>query len=276
LNTAIEIIGLSHAYGDQPVIDHLSLSIHKSDFFIIIGPNGSGKTTLLKIISGLLKLQQGDLIILDRSFQSYTRKALAKKIAYVPQMASLDFPFTVMELVLMGRSPHLGPLGMGQEKDVEIAKKAMAFTGVEHLSGRKLEELSGGEQQRVFIARAICQAPEIILLDEPTASLDLAHQVRIMDMMERLKKERNVTIVMVSHDVNLAAMYGERLLLLKEGRIVSMGSPEKVVTYQTLETAYGCTLLVDQSPIGEYPRVTLVPRKHMLADKQPADRSRLK
>ncbi|UCH23955.1 MAG: ABC transporter ATP-binding protein [Deltaproteobacteria bacterium] len=269
-------MGLSHAYGDQPVIDHLSLSIQKGDFFIVIGPNGSGKTTLLKIISGLLKLQQGDLMILDRSLQSYTRKALAKKIAYVPQMASLDFPFTVMELVLMGRSPHLGPLGLGQEKDVEMAKKAMAFTGVEHLSGRKLEELSGGEQQRVFIARAICQAPEVILLDEPTASLDLAHQVRIMDMMERLKKERNVTIVMVSHDVNLAAMYGERLLLLKQGRIVSMGSPEEVLTYQALETAYGCTLLVDQSPIGEYPRVTLVPQKHMLADKQPADRSRLK
>ena len=148
-------MGLSHAYGDQPVIDNLSFSIRKGDFFVIIGPNGSGKTTLLKIIAGLVKLQQGDLTVLDQPLQSYTRKALARRIAYVPQMISMDFPFTVMELVMMGRSPHLGPLGLEQEKDIEMAKKAMAFTGVEHLSRRKLEQLSGGEQQRVFIARAI-------------------------------------------------------------------------------------------------------------------------
>ncbi len=212
-------------------------------------------------------MQQGNLTILDQPLQGYTRKVLAKKIAYVPQMISMDFPFKVMDLVLMGRSPHLGLLGLGQEKDVEIAQKAMAFTGVENLGDRKLEQLSGGEQQRVFIARAICQDPEVILLDEPTASLDLAHQVRIMDMMEKLKNERNITVVMVSHDVNLAAMYGQNLLLLKEGGIVGMGRPEAVVTYQALEKAYGCTILVDESPVGQYPRVTLVPQKHMLADK---------
>jgi iron complex transport system ATP-binding protein len=267
LNSAIDIKNLSHSYDSLVVLNNLSFSIQKGDFFIIIGPNGSGKTTLLKIISGLVKLQQGDLTILDQSLQSYTRKILAKKIAFVPQMVSMDFPFSAMDLVLMGRSPHLGPLGLGQEKDVEIAQKAMAFTGVEHLADRKLEQLSGGEQQRVLIARAICQAPEVILLDEPTASLDLAHQVRIMDMMEKLKNESNVTVVMVSHDVNLAAMYGERLLLLKAGRIVSLGQPKEVLTYHSLEEAYGCTILVDENPVGEYPRVTLVPQKHMLADK---------
>jgi iron complex transport system ATP-binding protein len=267
LSSAIEIKNLCHSYDSRVVLNTLTFSVQKGDFFIIIGPNGSGKTTLLKIISGLVKLQQGDLAILDQSIQSYTRKTLAQKIAYVPQMVSMDFPFTVLEVVLMGRSPHLGPLGLGQEKDVEMATKAMAFTGVEPLSGRKLEQLSGGEQQRVLIARAICQDPEIILLDEPTASLDLAHQVRIMDMMEKLKDEKNVTIVMVSHDVNLAAMYGENLLLLKEGRIVGRGRPADVVTYQALEKAYGCTILVDESPIGEYPRVTLVPQKHMQVDK---------
>jgi iron complex transport system ATP-binding protein len=266
LSSAIEIKNLSHSYDSLVVLNTLTFSIEKGDFFIIIGPNGSGKTTLLKIISGLVKLQQGDLAILDQSIQSYTRKALAKKIAYVPQMVSMDFPFTVLEVVLMGRSPHLGPLGLGQEKDVEIATKAMTFTGIEHLTGRKLEQLSGGEQQRVLIARAICQEPEVILLDEPTASLDLAHQVRIMDMMEKLKNEKNVTIVMVSHDVNLAAMYGENLLLLKEGRILGRGRPEDVITYQALEKAYGCTILVDESPVGEYPRVTLVPQKHMRID----------
>jgi iron complex transport system ATP-binding protein len=263
---AIEIKNLSYAYNDHMVLHNLSFFIQKGDFFVIIGPNGSGKTTLMKIISGLVKLQQGDLTILNKPIYTYTRKALAQKIAFVPQMAPPDFPFTVTELVLMGRSPHLGPLGLERKNDLEIAQKAMAFTGVEHLAYRKLDQLSGGEQQRVYIARAICQDPRVILLDEPTASLDLAHQIRIMDMMEKLKKEKDVTVVMVSHDVNLAAMYGECLLLLKEGRIVSMGHPKEVLTYQALEEAYGCTILVDESPIGKYPRVTLVPKKHMMAD----------
>jgi len=198
---------------------------------------------------------------MDRPCRNYTRKGLAKTIALVPQMASMDFPFTVTELVLMGRSPHLGMLGLEKEEDIEIARQAMAFTEVAHLASRKIDELSGGERQRVSIARAICQEPKIILLDEPTASLDLAHQVRVMDLMERLKEEKSVTVVMVSHDVNLAAMYGDDLLLLKDGRIISLGSPNEVLTYRTLEEVYGCTLLVDKSPVGEFPRVTSVPGK---------------
>ncbi len=266
MNKAIEIKNLRHAYGNQRVLDNLSFSIQGGDFFIIIGPNGSGKTTLMKIISGITKLQHGDVNLLDQSLQRYTQRSLAKKIAYVPQMLPPDFPFTVAELVLMGRSPHQGPLGVEQEKDFEIAKKAMTFTGVDQLYQRKFSQLSGGEQQRAFIARAICQEPRIILLDEPTASLDLAHQVRIMDLMERLKIEKAITVVMVSHDVNLAAMYADRLLLLKAGRIVSLGRPKEVLTYKTLEEAYGCTILVDKSPIGEYQRINLVPQKNMSVD----------
>ncbi len=266
MNKAIEIKNLRHAYGNQRVLDNLSFSIQGGDFFIIIGPNGSGKTTLMKIISGIAKLQQGDVNLLDQSLQRYTQRSLAKKIAYVPQMLPPDFPFTVAELVLMGRSPHQSPLGMEQEKDFKIAKKAMTFTGVDQLYQRKFSQLSGGEQQRAFIARAICQEPRIMLLDEPTASLDLAHQVRIMDLMERLKIEKAITVVMVSHDVNLAAMYADRLLLLKAGRIVSLGRPKEVLTYKTLEEAYGCTILVDKSPIGEYQRINLVPQKNMSVD----------
>jgi iron complex transport system ATP-binding protein len=261
MNPAIFTRDLSFSYGSSPVLKQLSFSIRKGDFFIIIGPNGSGKTTLMKILSGILHAQKGRMEILGRPFGDYTRKALAKTVALVPQMAAMDFPFTVTELVLMGRSPHLGVLGLEQERDIEIARQAMSFTEVEHLASRKLDELSGGERQRVSIARAICQEPQIILLDEPTASLDLAHQVRVMDLMERLKEEKAVTVVMVSHDVNLAAMYGDDLLLLKDGEIVSIGSPNEVLTYQTLEKTYGCTLLVDKSPVGEFPRVTSVPGK---------------
>jgi len=260
---AINVQNLSHAYGDLPVLNNITFSVSKGDFFIIIGPNGSGKTTLMKMLSGILKPQNGQLEIMGRSIDKYTRKNLAQTIAFVPQTIPVDFPFTVTEIVLMGRSPYLGILGLEQEIDLEIAQRAITFTGIEHLAHRKLDQLSGGEQQRVFIARAICQQPQVILLDEPTSSLDLAHQVRLMDLMERLKTDKGVTVVMVSHDVNLAAMYGNRLLLLNQGQIMRLGPPEEVLTFQTLEETYGCTLLVDESPLGKIPRVTLVPRKFM-------------
>ncbi|MBU1161753.1 MAG: ABC transporter ATP-binding protein [Proteobacteria bacterium] len=263
MNMAIDVQNLSHAYGNLPVLKNLTFLVRTGDFFIIIGPNGSGKTTLLKVISGILKPQNGQLKILERSIESYTRKTLARTVAFVPQTIPVDFPFTVKEVVLMGRSPYLGMLGLEQQRDLEIAQQAITFTEIEHLVHRKLDQLSGGEQQRVFIARAICQQPQIILLDEPTASLDLSHQVRLMDLMEKLKQEQRVTVVMVSHDLNLAAMYGDRLLLIKDGGIVHIGTPDEVLTFQTLEEVYGCTLLVDDSPLGKIPRVTLVPRKFM-------------
>ena len=161
----------------------------------------------------------------------------------------------------MGRSPYQGTLGLEKDGDVEKAEQAIDFTGVAHLADRKLNALSGGERQRVFIARAICQEPEIMLLDEPTASLDLAHQIRIMDLMEKLQQEKKITVVMVSHDLNLAAMYGTKLLLLNQGKVAELGLPEDVLTFKTLEEAYGCTLLVDENPLGRFPRVNLVPGK---------------
>ncbi|MEA2039601.1 MAG: ABC transporter ATP-binding protein [Thermodesulfobacteriota bacterium] len=261
MNIAIDIKNLNYAYGKYVVLTDVSFRVKRGDFFIIIGPNGSGKTTLMSLISGIIRPKKGQLEVFGMSMQGYTRKALARTIAFVPQMVEVDFPFTVNEVVLMGRSPHQGILGLEKREDLEIAKQAIAFTGLEHLSHRKLTQLSGGELQRVYIAKAICQEPRIMLLDEPTASLDLAHQTRLMDLMEKLREERGLTIVMVSHDVNLAAMYGQNLLLLKEGQIVSSGFPEKVLTYENLEHAYGCTLLVDDSPLGRFPRVTLVPQR---------------
>jgi iron complex transport system ATP-binding protein len=263
MNTAINVKNLSHSFGEDLILKNISFQVPTKDFFIVIGPNGSGKTTLMKVMSGILKPQQGRLEILNLTIDQYQRKALARTIAFVPQMLSVDFPFTVFEMVLMGRSPYLGILGLEEEKDMEIARQAIAFTGMENLAHRKLDQLSGGEQQRVFIARAICQEPDVILLDEPTASLDLAYQVRIMDLMERLKNEKGITVVMVSHDVNLAAMYADHLLLLHDGQVLCQGLPDEVLNYKTLEKAYGCALLVDESPLGKFPRVTLVPRKYM-------------
>jgi iron complex transport system ATP-binding protein len=266
MNMAIAAKNLSHSFGEDLILRNVSFQVPKRDFFIIIGPNGSGKTTLMKIIAGILTSQSGGLKILNRSINQYHRKALARTIAFVPQMLFVDFPFTVTEIVLMGRSPYLGMLGLEEEKDMEIANQAIAFTGLENLAHRKLDQLSGGEQQRVFIAKAICQEPDIILLDEPTASLDLAYQVRIMDLMEQLKTEKGITVVMISHDVNLAAMYADHLLLLHKGQVLCQGLPDEVITYQTLEAAYGCTLLVDESPLGKNPRVTLVPGKYSIRE----------
>ncbi len=259
----IDIQKLSFSYENDPILKELSFSVDPNDFFIIIGPNGSGKSTLLKIISGIITPGSGQVAVKGIPLKQYPRKTLSRMIALVPQIASVDFPFTVLDVVLMGRAPHLGLLGLEQKQDIQIAMQSIEFTGVSHLVHRKMTQLSGGEQQRVFIARAICQSPEIILLDEPTASLDLAHQVRVMDLMEQLKSEHGITIVMVSHDLNLAAMYGDRLLLLKDGEIVQSGMPKDVINFKTLEETYGCLLLVDKSPLGNYPRVTQVPKKYL-------------
>jgi iron complex transport system ATP-binding protein len=262
-NRVIEIDRLNFSYEKTPVLSELSFCIENNAFFIIIGPNGSGKSTLLKIIAGIVQPSAGQIHIHGRPITGYPKKSLAKIISWVPQMTVVDFPFSVLDVVLMGRAPHLGLLGLEKKTDIVKAMEALEFTGVAHLSNRKINHLSGGEQQRVFIARAICQDTEILLLDEPTASLDLAHQVRIMDLMEKLKAEKKTTIVMVSHDINLAAMYGDVLLLISKGKIVKSGPPAEVITFQTLEETYGCTLLVDESPLGRYPRITQVPGKHL-------------
>jgi iron complex transport system ATP-binding protein len=236
--------------------------VSTGEFFVIIGPNGAGKTSLLKILSGLHKAQEGSVIIKGKYISDYTRRNLSKILAIVPQQIEVGFPFTVVDTVIMGRTPHLGILGMESKNDYRIAEEAMRFTEVDHLADRKLFQLSGGELQRVIIARAICQQPEIILLDEPTTALDPAHQLKIMDLMERFRKQYNTTIIMVSHDLNLASMYGDRLLLLKEGRVVKTGDPKTVLNKSLLEESYGCQMMVDENPLGQVARVTPVPHKY--------------
>jgi iron complex transport system ATP-binding protein len=262
MNSVIELHAVGLALGGKDVLTDVSLRITKNDFFVIIGPNGAGKTSLLRIISGLQKKNRGDVHINGRELAAYSRRQLARLIATVPQQLQTDFPFTVVETVLMGRAPHLSLLRFEGKDDMEIAESAMQRTEIAHLAYRRLDQLSGGERQRVIIARALCQQPAIMLLDEPTASLDPAHQLKIMDLMERLRLEQNITILMVSHDLNLAAMYGTRLLLLKDGRAVQEGSPEEVLSPERLFRGYGCRMLVDKNPASHGPRVNLVPEKY--------------
>ena len=259
MSAAVYVDRLHCAYAHTPVLWDLSFEVAQAEYFIVIGPNGSGKTTLIKALAGLLPVAGGDIRLKGRPLKQHRKIELARRVAYVPQTGVGDSPFTVKEMVLMGRSPHLGILGVEGQKDLDIAQEAIEFTGLNDLSDRRLTRLSGGERQRAQIARAICQQPELILLDEPTAALDLANQIRIMDLMATLKTAHGTTVVMVSHDINLAAMYADRLLLLVGGRLAACGLPAAVINEQILAKAYDCALLVDQSPTGPWPRVSLIP-----------------
>ncbi len=258
---AIRAENITYRYGTTAVLERVSLVVVPGEFFIIAGPNGSGKTTLLKILAGIFQAPSGGVAIRDTPIQAYGKKAFAQVVAYVPQAMDDSFPFTVLQTALMGRTPHLGLLGIESGPDYDMAMNALRFTGLEHLAQRRLDQLSGGERQRVHIARAICQEPEILLLDEPTASLDPAHQIRIMDLMDRLRAARGMAVVMVSHDLNIAAMYADSILMLKAGEVVQRGTPEEVLRPDILEKTYGCRMWVDKNPAGPYPRVLPLPEK---------------
>lgn len=255
---AVEARHLYCGYKDKPVLKDLSFLVDRGDFFILIGPNGSGKTTLMKTLAGIQKAS-GSLKVMGQPIEGFSRKALARHVAFVPQQLPVDFPFSVREVVLMGRAPHQGILGIETREDLAVAERVMAVTDIAHLAERRLNCLSGGELQRVFIAKALCQEPDILVLDEPTAFLDLSHQIQVMDLLEHLKQKKGITIIMVSHDLNLAAMYGDRLLLMQDGEILSLGTPSEVLTFSILEAAYGCILLTEKSPLGDFPRVTTIP-----------------
>ncbi len=261
MEKAISINSLSYSYGNDRVLSEVSYDVEKGSFFNVIGPNGSGKSTLMKVLAGVLRYKKGRVLVSGKNLTNYSGKELARHVAYVPQTASAEFPFTVEELVLLGRSPHQGMLGINSEKDHFIANQAMDFTDIKALSEKKIDRVSGGERQRVFIARAICQQPEIMLLDEPASSLDLAHQIKLMDLLERLKNETHITIIMVSHDINLAAMYSDAMVLIKNGSVVKQGSAAEVIKPSILNDIFQCSFLVDENPAGNCPRISPIPEK---------------
>ncbi|MGZ3589700.1 MAG: ABC transporter ATP-binding protein [Thermodesulfobacteriota bacterium] len=254
----IEVNSISFRYHDDWVLEDVSFRAEKGEFVGLIGPNGSGKTTLLKILYRLLTPQKGEILFELVPMKKMERADIAKRIAVVAQETHLLFPFSVLETVLMGRSPYLGHLMFENEKDLEIARKAMEWTKIVPFSERHMDELSGGERKRVFIARALAQEPEVILLDEPTASLDIQHQIDFLDLILTLNRERGLTIIMASHDINIASEFCDRLILLQRGRIYQMGTPEQVITKENIETVYGCEVWIDQNPISGMPRISLL------------------
>lgn len=254
----IEVKSVSFRYHKDWVLQDVSFRVERGEFVGVIGPNGSGKTTLLKILYRLLLPQKGEVFYELVSLRKMDRRDIAKKVGVVPQETHLLFPFRVAEIVLMGRSPYLGNLLFERETDLEIARKAMEWTKILPFSERPVDELSGGEKKRVFIARALAQEPEVVLLDEPTANLDIHHQIDFLDLILTLNRERGLTIVMASHDMNIASEFCDRLILLKGGGIYKIGTPQEVITRENIEQVYGCNVWVDQNPVSGMPRITLL------------------
>ena len=258
MNPAIQTENLTFAYKDKPVLDGVSLSVERGEMVGILGPNGSGKTTLLKIFSAVLR-GRGEVKVNGRSIKTYGKRELSRLFAMVPQESQILFPYTVAEIVLMGRASYHSPLALEGRKDLEVARASMELTDSLPFSDRYLHELSGGEKQRVIIARALAQEPEILLLDEPSASLDLKHQVQVFELMRRLNRERSLTIVAALHDLNLAAIFFPRLVMLRDGRIYRDGSPKEVLTEGTIEEIYGIRVRVEPDPSGDKPQLFICP-----------------
>jgi iron complex transport system ATP-binding protein len=258
MNPAIRIRHLGFSYGERRVLDDVSLSVEKGEMIGILGPNGSGKTTLLKILSAVLT-GRGAVELNGKDIRSFGRRDLSRLFAVVPQESQVNFPFTVAEIILMGRASHHNPLGFEGERDLAAARKSMEATETLPLADRYLHELSGGEKQRVMIARALAQEAEILLLDEPAAFLDLKHQVRVFELLRGLNRERGLTIVAALHDLNLAALFFPRLALLAEGRVYRDGSAIEVLTEENIREVYGIGVRVRRDESDDRLQIFLCP-----------------
>jgi iron complex transport system ATP-binding protein len=234
----LNVNGVECCYGSVRILEDVTLSVEAGDFFGILGPNGSGKTTLLKSISRTLKPILGT-IMLDKS-DIYTLKSsdLAKELAVVPQESTFGFSFSALDVVLMGRNPHMKRFQMESVTDLSIAKKAMALTNTWHLADRPINELSGGEKQRVIIARALAQEPKVLLLDEPLTHLDIINQLEIMDIIKNLCLNEKILVLAVFHDFNLAARYCNKAVLIKKGQVYSAGTLPEVLTSENIKAVF--------------------------------------
>lgn len=256
----LEINDLTCGY-DSFSLKDINLKIKTGEIVGVVGPNGSGKTTLLRAISRVLKPKKGKILFDGKDIWNMSSKELAEKMAVVSQSFEIGF-ITVEDFILLGRIPYFNRFQFIETKmDLEIARKSMQLTDVYKLRDRPIREISGGERQLAVIARALTQEPKLLILDEPTAHLDIAHQVAILDLIKRLNKEQGFTIIMVLHELNLASEYCQRLILINEGSIYKTGSPEDVLTYQIIEEVYKTVVVVNKSPISDKPYVFLVPEE---------------
>lgn len=238
----LEVLGVNFSYGSRLVLQDVTMSIEKGSVVGLVGPNGSGKTTFLKCINGILKPSEGSIMIEKREIREMKLGDLAKLLGYVPQVHSSSFPFTVFDAVLLGRRPHVK--WDVKPNDRDVVSKTLALMGIENLAFRQLGELSGGEKQKVIIARALAQEPRILLLDEPTSNLDIRHQLKVFAIIRSLAQTRGMAVVVSIHDLNLASRYSDKIILLHKGRIDAAGQPIEVLTPENVRVVYGVDVAV--------------------------------
>lgn len=256
----LQVKNICGGYGTTPILKDISFQVGKGTFLGILGPNGCGKSTLLKIISGILKPSSGKILIDDKEIESYSNRELAKKMTVLPQLQGTIFSNTVRETVSIGRYPHQkGFFSQWSKEDEQAVNQAMLQTGVKRYENSYLENLSGGERQRVFIAQALAQSSQLVLLDEPTNHLDIAHQQQILDMIRKEVTEHGLTVVSVLHDINLAALYCDELLLMENGQVRAFGKPHEVVLEKEIEAVYDAQISLQAHPVQPKPQITILP-----------------
>ncbi len=274
---------MNHVTGGYPghdVLHDLSFNVEKGELLGIVGPNGSGKTTIFKMVSGILKAQAGEILLKEKTIASYSAKQLAKVLAVLPQHAEQAFPYTVKETVSLGRyAHHTGWFQMWSEHDETVVQKTMEQTGIAQFQDHYVNELSGGERQRVFLAQALAQEPEILLLDEPTNHLDLSYQKELLDLLKKWTRETGLTVISIFHDLNLAGLYCDSLLLLENGKINLHNKPNEVLNEERIQTVYRTTIEKHPHPTVPKPQMLLLPEKQaedlsgLIIDERYLDRS---
>ncbi len=245
----LSVRGLSRRFDGRSAVHAVDLAIDAGEFVGVVGPNGAGKTTLLRLIAKLLEPSGGAVWLEDRLATTMSPPEIARRVAVVPQTHTVAFAFTALEVVLMGRHPHLGRFEREGDEDVRIAREAMALTDTAHLTERPIIELSGGERQRVILARALAQRPRLLLLDEPTASLDLRYRVELLERVAELVRAGGLAAVAAIHDLELASRYCGRMVLMTAGTVVADGPPDEVLTAARLREVFGVTAEVRRHPV---------------------------
>lgn len=264
---SLQIQQVYFSYLDGLVLHNISLSIKAGEMIGLLGPNGSGKTTLIKLASGVLKPNQGEIKLAGSSLGRLSRKAIACSVAVVPQQFNIPFAFTTTEVVMLGRTPFFRAFAEESKGDKQFVSDALELVGISELKERRFDELSGGERQKVILAMALAQQPKLLLLDEPTVHLDIAHQVEILELVRGLNVERGLTVIAAMHDLNLASLYFDRLILLKEGRVSADGTPAQVLTEDRIMEVFSALVKVAPHPATRVPHIVIMP-KGSAAEKQ--------
>ena len=262
---SLQVKQVYFSYLDGLVLHNINLSIKTGEMVGLLGPNGSGKTTLIKLASGVLRPRQGEIRLNESSLSQLSRKSVARNVAVMPQQFNIPFAFTATEVAMLGRTPFLRAFAEESEGDRQFVANALELVGINELKERRFDELSGGERQKVILAMVLAQQPKLLFLDEPTVHLDITHQVEILELVRRLNVERGLTVIAAMHDLNLASLYFDRLVLLKEGRISADGTPAQVLTEDRIREVFAASVKVEPHPVIGVPHIVVMPEESTAA-----------